>query len=810
MSQPSPSSASGQTQALADFAFGSDTQVVDVSRPLAWLSPEEMDIDLSDPKQRRFGDYELLAKIGQGGMGVVYRARQHGLERDVAFKLLAAGPWASEEFVARFRREAKSAARMQHPNIVEIFEFGHRDGLNYFSMRLIEGQSLAQRIHDRGPMAPVDAARLLRTLAEAMDYAHRLGVLHLDLKPANVLLDGNGVPLIADFGLARRIDAGHEGGNDEISGSPSYMAPEQAMLESHPLSAATDIHGLGAVLYETLTGRPPFMGKDARTTLERVVAEQPAAPRSLRKTVPLDLDAICLKCLEKEPGKRYGNARDLADDLGRFIEGRNVSIRTPGMLERLRRWARREPKIARIFVIDLAAGLLGGAILAYMYVDATFARRDAERARAVAEQQRDIAERRAERMKQLSGLMASMFPPGEEQKTLDAQTTTAVDWLRKNLPGNDTAQAELLSSLTTALVAGGNRPAAETLLGHIYKQLGEDHMRRMVDALAGSNDPKRWLLAGMIGQSLSPPDDVRLGDGQLRRAVDAMPEDRWALLVAATYCDAHCAVPDAAVRLSRLDPGNLFAWAAQAGTTADMEAYKAAYSKRGPSIYRTRLRALVAQAARATRWDDGDGQMVLDMTLAYKLSGVPVPSAMISPTRALGGDAVEAFGGEVFDYAASMAGWNIPVARVGMLGKFCDPSRNNPNASDLQDPALRADCIRVGRTMADSHGMPIVARIGEVMLRRLEKGTDVEREMLQRRRQYEWLREHDFGNDLRIPGETAESFAKDRARYGELGTILVRFDRAGIPREPPPGWQPKDPNALLLPEERKTAPAVKQ
>src|SRR6187455_1781026 len=193
------------TRALLDLGFGTRSLVADTSRPLAWLSPDELSIDLDDPQQRRFGDYELLAKVGQGGMGVVYRARQHGLERDVAVKLLAAGPWASAEFVERFRREARSAARMQHPNIVEIYEFGHRDGLNYFSMRLIEGESLAQRLHREGVLAPREAARLLRTLAEAMDYAHRLGVLHLDLKPANVLLTADGVPLVADFGLARRI-----------------------------------------------------------------------------------------------------------------------------------------------------------------------------------------------------------------------------------------------------------------------------------------------------------------------------------------------------------------------------------------------------------------------------------------------------------------------------------------------------------------------------------------------------------------------------------------------------------------------------
>ena len=805
MTASTPSNPSDQTRAFADFAFGSQTHVADASRPLAWLSPEELDIDLSDPVQRRFGDYELIERIGQGGMGVVYRARQHGLERDVAIKLLAAGPWASEEFVARFRREARSAARMQHPNIVEIYEFGHREGLNYFSMRLIEGLSLAQRLAKNGPMPAKDAAKLLRTLAEAMDYAHRLGVLHLDLKPANVLIGQNGEPLIADFGLARRIDAGQEGGSEEISGTPSYMAPEQALLESHPLTASTDIYGLGTVLYETLTGRPPFAAVSAQATLERVITEAPAAPRTLRKDVPPDLEAICLKCLEKRPDARYASARELADDLGRFIEGWNVSVRMPGTLERLRRWARREPKIVRMVAIDFAAALLGGAILAYMYIDATWARRDAVAQRDLAHKALLVSEQRAERMKQLSGLIASMFPPGAEPKTLDAQAMAAVGWLRTNLPGNDTAQAELLSSLTTALLAGGNRPAAEALLEQIYKQLGEDHMRRMADVLSKSEEPKRWLLAGMIGQSLPSPDDVRIGDAQLRRAVDAMPEDRWALLVAATYCDQHCAVPDAAVRLSRLDPDNLFAWAAQAGTTADMSAYSESYAKQGPSIYRTRLRALIPQAARATRWDDGAGRIASDMVHAYKSSGVPVPTAMTLPTHAFGKGS-----DQDQDYAAFISARNSPVIRVAMLGKFCDPTRNNANRSDLEDPALRADCIRIGRTLADSNGMPIVVRIGEVMLRRLEKGTPVEREMIERRRQYAWLQEHDFGNDIHVPGETPDLFIDENVKYGELGYALRHFDRIGIPRNPPPGWQPKDPTALLLPEDRQPMESVKQ
>ncbi|MEO7252286.1 MAG: hypothetical protein ABIW30_06745 [Arenimonas sp.] len=388
---------------------------------------------------------------------------------------------------------------------------------------------------------------------------------------------------------------------------------------------------------------------------------------------------------------------------------------------------------------------------------------------------------------------------------MNAQTTAAVTWLRRNLPGDDAAQADVLESLTTAMLAGGNRPAAEALLAQIYQQLGEEHLRRMVDVLADSKDPKRWLLAGLIGQNLPAPDDVRLGDSQIRRAVDAMPEDRWTLLVAATLCDVHCAVPDAAVRLSRIDPDNLFAWAAQAGTSAEASAYFASNAKAGPSIYRTRLRTLVAQAARATRWDDGMGQIMLDVVRASKLTGVPVPAAMILPTHAFGEE-----GGEDRDYAAFIAAWNFPVVRTRMFAQFCDPSANNPNRSDMDDAKLRADCVQIGRTLGYSHGMPIVIRSGEIMLRRLEKGTAVEQDMLRRRRQYAWMEEHGFGSDAHAPGETPESFVEDYARLGELGAILHRFDRLGIPREPPPGWQPKDPSALLLPEDRKPASGAKQ
>jgi serine/threonine protein kinase len=205
--------------ALARLAFGSVPSSVAAHtlgpRHLAFLPPESLELDLNDPAQRTFGDYELIDKLGQGGMGVVYRARQRSLEREVALKLLSAGPWASKDFIERFRREAQSAARMQHPNIVAIYEIGAHDELNFFSMRLVQGVSLAHQLQESGPLAPKRAAQLMRAIAEALDYAHRLGVLHLDLKPANVLIDERGEPQVADFGLARRLDETLTRDNDE-------------------------------------------------------------------------------------------------------------------------------------------------------------------------------------------------------------------------------------------------------------------------------------------------------------------------------------------------------------------------------------------------------------------------------------------------------------------------------------------------------------------------------------------------------------------------------------------------------------------
>ena len=353
--------ASLRVEAVADLAFGSfsiEATHVD-GRHLAILSTDALDLDLDDPLQRRFGDYELLELIGEGGMGVVYRARQVSLERDVAVKLLAAGPWASKNFIERFRLEAQNAARMQHPNIVAIYEVGSAEHLHFFSMRLIVGPSLAHQLKERTRFAPRRAAALVRTVAEAVDYAHRLGVLHLDLKPANILLDEDGVPHVADFGLARRLEQGLAPDSDEVSGTPSYMAPEQARGKSKLMSPATDIWGLGAILYELTTGRPPFLGNSPHATLQLVVEGKLQSPRDHVPQLPRDLEAIMLKCMAPEVDARYKTARALADDLAAFMDGRMVRARPLNAIQRTKRWAQREPKLATAALFAFAALLIG-------------------------------------------------------------------------------------------------------------------------------------------------------------------------------------------------------------------------------------------------------------------------------------------------------------------------------------------------------------------------------------------------------------------------------------------------------------------
>jgi hypothetical protein len=293
--------------------------------------------------------YEILGELGRGGMGVVYKARHVQLNRLVALKMILAGSHAGETELARFRVEAEAVARLQHPGIVQIYEVGESEGKPFFSLEFVEGGSLSAKLGGV-PLPARRAAELVAALAGAVDAAHRKGIVHRDLKPANVLLTADGTPKITDFGLAKRLDAAGQTATGAVMGTPSYMAPEQAMGKKD-IGPAADVYALGAILYELLMGRPPFLGAEALDTLRQVVSDEPVPPSRSNHRVPHDLETICLKCLHKEPKKRYGSARELAEDLGRWLAGEPIAARPVGQAERLWRWARRHVRL----LVSLAA-----------------------------------------------------------------------------------------------------------------------------------------------------------------------------------------------------------------------------------------------------------------------------------------------------------------------------------------------------------------------------------------------------------------------------------------------------------------------
>jgi serine/threonine protein kinase len=305
---------------------------------------------------RKLGDYELLKEIARGGMGVVYRARQVTLNRQVAVKVLPGGRFASETFIKRFRREAEAAASLNHPNIVTIHEVGEHEGQLFFSMDLIEGRSLAELIHEE-QLPARQAAQLIHSIAQAVAFAHGRRLVHRDLKPSNVLLDKMGVPHITDFGLAKRSDADTDLTlTGQILGSPNYMAPEQADPSLAPTTAASDVYSLGAILYHLLTGRPPFMAGTVTQTLRLVAEGGPVAPGLLHPGLSRDLETICLKCLELDPRLRYPSAREVVEELACFLKDEPIRARRIGPMATLARWCRRKPALAS--ALGVAALLL--------------------------------------------------------------------------------------------------------------------------------------------------------------------------------------------------------------------------------------------------------------------------------------------------------------------------------------------------------------------------------------------------------------------------------------------------------------------
>ncbi|QDU40836.1 Serine/threonine-protein kinase PknB [Maioricimonas rarisocia] len=322
---------------------GSEATLVDaqsfapVERPT--LPPDSnCDAPERDDRLRYFGDYELLEEIARGGMGVVFKARQIKLNRVVALKMILSGNLAAEEEILRFKTEAEAAANLDHPGIVPIYEIGEHNGQHYFSMGYVEGQSLAKRVKN-GPLPPREAAEIVSKVARAVAHAHDKGVIHRDLKPANVMLDANVGPRVTDFGLAKQVESASDlTRTGAVMGTPSYMPPEQAGGKTDDVGPRSDVYSLGAILYCLLTGRPPFQSANPMDTLLQVLRDAPIPPRELTPRIAVELDVICLKCLEKDQDCRYGSATELARDLEAFLNDQSISAKPSGLLRSTWRW----------------------------------------------------------------------------------------------------------------------------------------------------------------------------------------------------------------------------------------------------------------------------------------------------------------------------------------------------------------------------------------------------------------------------------------------------------------------------------------
>ncbi len=443
--------------------------------------------------------YQIIRELGRGAMGVVYMARQRGLKRLVALKMILSGDVAGEHELNRFRAEANAVAQLQHPGIIQIYEVGEDNGRPFFSLEFVDGASLQQKIKDN-PLLPREAAAMLQKMAEAMAYAHSRGVIHRDLKPANVLLTSSGEPKIGDFGLAKKLDDDESAmtRTGAVLGTPSYMSPEQASGLNQEVGPLSDVYSLGAVFYDLLTGRPPFRGTSVMDTLLQLRTREPVAPRELQPGIPRDLETICLKCLQKDRTKRYADAQALADDLKRYLNGEAILARPVSRFEKTWRWCRRNPFKA----VTAALGIIG--VIAYAVTvslllsmvneqkdDAVKAKDSAQISEGKAIVAREIAEQNEERQRQTADLtlkqmveMAGKFHDVMQSKRLSLDADPAIRKLRAD------AMKELRQSLAVVskkIQATATQTYAEVLtaqlIGDMHKKLGQaEEAREMYEA----------------------------------------------------------------------------------------------------------------------------------------------------------------------------------------------------------------------------------------------------------------------------------------------------------------------------------------
>jgi len=715
-------------------------------------------LDLADPRQREFGDYELIEELGRGGMGVVYRARQKSLERDVAIKFIA--DWfADSSNVTRFLAEARAAARLLHPNIVPVHEVGSVEGVHYFSMPLIEGRSLESLLDD-GALSTDAMIRLLLKLCEAIDYAHHFGLLHLDLKPANVLIDPRGEPQIADFGLARHMD--DRGGVDaqEVSGTPSFMAPEQILIKQYRLTRATDIYALGAIMYLCLTDHSPHGEGAADDVIRRAAAGRIRPPRELNAKIPRDLDAICMKCLELQPGDRYKSAAELADDLRRVRDGLPVSVRRIGFVERVQRWGRREPKFAAAVSIAVLALLIGAAATTWQWKHAS-----AERDRAT------IA----------SEIGAHLFAyKGDEDK----RTEDLLAWLRKRLPGDESQQADALTAFT-ASVKGQSADAAATLASKIVWVLGSDYRRQTIRALEAASDPYRHLYTALLifnDTSNSKSHDEFAA--AVKNALAEHPNDPLLWQIAAVYCsdtgkESHCPPQaESARQLVRLNGANMYSWMLLAMLSDDAQ-------EKNEALH---------EAAQRSQINDYLDATYAAYAKAFETAAVPAPPLIAGPMRIVAPN----------DRAESGIAWQEAAQfAIPPYPRLIDQCGTRTGAAPVTDPQVVADCLAVGQAMTYSKGGLITQMIGVAMVTALAKGKPEADAASQRRKLYTYL--DDVVGKLSIDKQMSYPYSRllhDNATDGEMAALQNRARFFGLPDQPPADWKPDDPIVLLSARQR--------